>query len=346
MKYPLLFLLFALLSLLFLRDTTLIEAENKLIEIDHYPREAMWSGDSQQFVYFSKDVGQARLEIPEEDWVSYNVVSQTLTEATDWQLQPELSEAELELLKPAVGENGEMSFIYESPSGDYIVCLCDGISIYSREQQQIAHTNYTVYNPFSGPDSFSVIWSADESAFVFTVLSELGYSFSGYGSNYAVDVENTVVVPVEPVIKDKQFKFLVGGINDKSLKVHDISSDGRWVLLTARHDDPTIFQTSFLPFALIVWDTTDSDNSYILENVDVETFLAASFIGESNLELFIVTTEDLFSYQLQSKAKKRLRSDIAADLAYFSPDGNFLSLICCRTNVSAYQLQILDLRTP
>jgi hypothetical protein len=345
MKYPLLFSLFTLVIMFSLHPA---QAQEGILqkELIPYPGNAMWSPDSQQLVYFgTHSVSSARVNMPEEAWAALDVRSRRVHYASRWQLQPELSEEEQALLTPAVNRDGDVSFMYESPSGAYIVCLCGGISIYSRAQQQIAHTNYTVYDPYTGPEWFSVMWSADESAFVFSMYGEQGDLSTGYVFNYTENVESSVVLPVEQEIKGKNFNFLSFDFRDSTEKAHDISDDGRWVVFAARHDDLTILDADDLDYYLVVWDTRNADNSYLITDFDVESILAASFRGASESELLIVNAEGLLRYDLRTQTKTVLLSNLMiAARAIFSPDSRYLALISdYQLDTSNFQLQILDL---
>jgi hypothetical protein len=325
-------------------DGTLFYAEH----LEDYPEHAMWSSDSQQFSFLLRETGPARLKVNTPDsWVNYTIGAQTLTYSLEWQLQPELTPAELQFLDPGITDEGHEAVRFESPSGEYIVCLCGGITIYSRTQQQFAQTGYPAMDAFHGPDHFYVYWSEDESAFVFNNLDEVGDQLSaGYVTNYALDISDTTVLPISPLLSEgKSYELFMYGIDDQRIKVHDLSSDGQQVLLTARHVDRAFGDIYLFPYLMIVWDTTDPDNSIIIQDIDRDTFMAASFVHGSDEAVLILTTEGLFHYDLATEVKTLLPLVVGQmDRVHFSPDGKYLALTCCRdSDYSAYQLQIIDL---
>jgi Tol biopolymer transport system component len=329
------------------RTSALAQIQTGLFEIEltYYPANAMWSTNSKQFVYFSSSsISSARVDMPDENWAELDVNLGNVTYSTKWQLQPELSTEEMLLLNPAVNTDGDVSFMYESPSGAYIVCLCGGISIYSRQQQRIAHTPYTVYDPYSGPEWFSIMWSDDESAFVFSAFGEEGMLSTGYVYNYTDNVESSIILPVEQKIQDKNLNFLSFNPIEPNEKVHDISYNGRWVIFIARHDDPSIIDINALDYYLVVWDTQNPDSSYLVKDIDVKSILAASFVGASESDLLILNSEGLLHYDFKTHTKTGLSSSfVRATKALFSPDSRYLALICCRDQGADYNLYIVDL---
>lgn len=317
------------------------------LEMMGYPKEVMWSSDSQRLAFYDISVGTMGIpsvNTPDEGWVEFNVTTQTLSRSTRWPLQPQLSAQEQQLLAPGVSERGEESLVFESPSGNYIACLCGGLALYDRSQQTLQYSGYTVMQPFAGPDEFSVLWSEDESAFVFKNVDDSDYIYAYYVHNYQPQMENLEVIEADPQIQGQLYSFFHEFEFPAIQKAYDISDDGEWVLMLAR---PVISTNDLEQIALrvIVWNTQNSDESYLIGNVKPDTIKGMSFAGTSHTELLIVNEDGLIHYNVLTGTQTVIDASIQPSHAYFSPDSRYLAMICC-WDVSGNQtinMTILDL---
>lgn len=314
-----------------------------------FPRQAMWSNDSQRLVFHEYADGlDISINMPEgkDQWIQYDMLSNTVTRHTRWPLQPQLSPEELALLSPAVGESGEESLIFESPNGNYIACLCGGITVYSRLQQEFVNLPYTVIEPFMGSDEFTVFWSQNESAFIYSTRNVWGAGgdFIAHISNFTSDVADAEVEAVIAgfEIRGNTYSNRVRNYQIVREKVHDISSDGKHVLVGMRLID--LQNPGNKPLRLIVWNVSDPDASAIIDDIDIETIKGASFIGENTTDLLVINDEGLIQYDVSSKTNSLLASSLPASEAYFSLDSRYVALTCCIDLSGPQTVTILDLQ--
>lgn len=312
-----------------------------------FPRQAMWSNDSQRFVFHEyADVPKARVNMPEgeDDWIQYDTLSNTVTRHTRWPLQPQLSPKELALLSPAIGEDGEESLIFESPNGNYIVCLCGGITVYSRLQQAFVNLPYSVIEPFRGPDEFGLHWSQNESAFIYSTRDvwDFGADFLAHISNYTGDVAEAQVVIPELLIRGDRYTNRPHNFRLVREKVYDVSTDGSQVLFAMRYTNLQNINNE--PLRLIVWNVSDPDASVIIDDIDIETIKGASFIGDSTTDLLVINDDGLIQYDVSLGTNSVLAPSLSASEAYFSPDSRYVALTCCIDVSGQLMVAILDLQ--
>lgn len=324
-----------------LDDYTLVTIESKA-----YPRQAMWSNDSLNFVFFENiSLDYAGVNLPVDAWIRYNINSKAVTRHKRWPLQPELTEEDLKIIEPITDDAGEESLLFESPDGRFVVCVCYGFKIFDRVQQTWIRLNNGIVEPFKGPDHFRVFWSGNSEAFILLNVDDYDYPHHYLISNNSIDIQSVVVRDITSTINNKLYRLDPRNLVHLTEKVYDISDDGEQVLFFGRYipeNNPDIMSRTA---ALIVWNTSEPDASYVLENVNSETVISAGFLPNSDTELWIVNKDGLAHYDLTTSTYSVIDSTITASEAYFSPDGNYLALICCWNSEDLdYQVTILDLQ--
>lgn len=278
-----------------------------------------WANDSSQFVFQeASDVGVYTEGL--NTWHSYSIMTEHLTSADFWPLQPDITVAQWQTFEiyPLAKDS---SFVFASPNGRYIVynaigtdshmpiALPLGIADLNTSQYEILD-EVLVSNSamFSIPtiDYAAVRWSPDNN--FFTISTELPTTLI-----YFVDISNGINNPeVHPLHEDVI-------INDE---VFDIRS-----VLDIVGDNLLLYGGPRGNRSIVVWNATSADG---YEIPIVGEVAGAKFYGETVDQVLFVDEEGLKDYysanSIINVISPAITSSWAAGGAYFSPNGEYLAI--------------------
>lgn len=326
-------------------------AQNDGVVLIHQPEsyggEAMWSADSQAFVFYEYLDGGVypHVNVPVESWTKLNIATGNVTHHTRWPLQPFFTLAEREILQTPYepGDALDEYFAFESLDGRFVLCVCYGTKIFDRTQGAATWFNVAIIQADRGPRNAQVMWSRNGEAFVALNIDEYGFLYHYYVSNYSENVEDVQFRDVAFTANSHAYRIYANDTVRLRDKVYDLSDDGKLVLLLGRRELEEPYSEYRWPQYPIVWNTADPDASYILDDLKPETIDGMSFVHGSDTELWIINEDGLLRYDLTINLQVVIDPDFAADDLYFSPDGKYLASVCCSTDYRTLQITIRDL---
>jgi hypothetical protein len=238
-------------------------------------------------------------------------------------LQPALSTTEMQEFTPLSSERP--SFIYESPNGQYLTYAIDEtyeLTLANRQpiEKIVLQPGVTIPDPISGPDAFNVMWSNDSTAYTVMYASAFSDDFGTiFVSGYTSDISSGSNLYIgESGFNGRYFRHL---------RIHDIASDGKLVLLTGEEVIPNSDAQDFSS-KLILWNPATPDSGEILDSVASNEMWGASFANNENKLLFI-NKRGLLQYDRLSGETIVVSSDFSADWvqnAIFSPRGDKVAI--------------------
>ncbi len=338
-----------ILGILFLFSTTATLAQSNSASpfYPDIPYNEIWSANSQKFVFYDTAAGdlEESVQISTPNWLEYDVTTQETTNQNTWPLQPTLTDDERQTFDVSTNPDGRESFIYESPDGRFLVYGKGNetddsgrwsIGIADRQQGQAVTLPIHVWDPFSGPRYFKVLWSADSKAFAANFLSDDGTPVFVHVGGYEADLSGAVVNWFSISVKDRNF-YPFGGYGQD---IFALSGDGSHVLLTSNEEtaeDPSS------PVKLLLWDVLNPDASQIIDSLDGGKIGATSFVPGDETKLLILNDAGLMLYDLSNGESTQITTDInteSTQRAAFSPDGNWLVSV---TGDGAFMMNVKDL---
>lgn len=288
-----------------------------------------WDANGSRFAFFDPLLitdEYPSVNIEEDAWVEYNVLTNTLSRSKVWPLQPQLSQSQLELLNPGALE-GDTSVMYSSPNKRYVVYARESspddyygfrVTVADLETNIVVDTSVPISNPARVRDLFDVYWSEDGKSFV--VKSRLYYSqLVTYFANYEESLSNLTSTTFDLEIGQRDFTLI-----DETQRVIDISPDGSQILMAVLEIPTTNPADTNWPTRLVVWNPKNSENSIILDDIDDSTVGALVF--SSNNTLYLVTDQGLMSYDLLLRQSHVVDSTITYDASSFSPNATHIIL--------------------
>lgn len=297
-----------------------------------------WSSDSETLVFqdlltYNANGGNDIGVQPETSgtWHTYHVTSGQLTDEDVWPLQPALTPEQVQLFE-IVTDDGQISFVFPSPNGRYIVYAAQKPPDWQamslpvgladlQTGEHIIFTNMGVSNleTFSMTEEISdytVLWSADSGAFTIETRSLHGSAPRvNFVSNYATSVHNATSQPLH------QDGVSIGGVPVYATAAHDFSSSGRQVLLQG--------PVSISPPVddLFIWDPDDPTQSRIVTSSNI---IQAMFSPLSDNLVWYIDETGLVEYNLSNDTATVLDPAIKSTNLYgawFSPDGQYVAVL-------------------
>jgi hypothetical protein len=288
-----------------------------------------WSPDSERVVFFDLSTATQEypaVKIPTDSWIEYNLTKAKLTRSNIWQLQPQLTQEQMELLKPATFEEFP-SVLYQSPDRRYMVFgrrssyddyFGHHVTIADLQQNVVQDTSAFIANPSRVKDYFDVLWSEDSSSFVTVSLLNFIPTITHF-TQYRDDLSKIVLTPFELVIRSRRFAVV-----DEQNRVFDISPEGQTVLLIASEESRSVKDSFGWQKYLIVWNPANPASSVIIDTFDTDKIRDAAFA--SNNLVRMITDKGLVEYTISTETLQVIDSTFTADSADFSPDANHVVL--------------------
>lgn len=277
-----------------------------------------WSSDSQYvsfFNYYGANPSVYLDESSSRNWQRFDPVTGILTASKTWPQQPSLTDDENEFFRPTDLSDGSITYIYESPNKRYIVycSFAEATStlliLGNRAGMELLGLDYTIYNPFIGPEFFRVIWSADSSAFV--TFDERLPAVLRYVTNFDKSLMDATVSSLNE-------------IDYSAWDVFDLSDDGKWVLILAY----TISPASEISQTLMIANPLNLSENIVLQTQNASEITAAIFAPDNANQVLFVSEQGLGLYDMESQQVSILDSSITAEYGTpiaFSPDGRWLA---------------------
>ncbi|MBZ0317807.1 MAG: hypothetical protein K8L91_15410 [Anaerolineae bacterium] len=273
-----------------------------------------WSSDSQFVSFFDAFGANPSVHLDElsvRSWQKYDPVTGILTASKTWPQQPMLTDDEQDFFRPTDLPDGSTTYIFESPNKHHLV-YCSPIQaspslliLGNRAGMELLGLDDVINNPFIGPHSFRVIWSADSSAFV--TIDERQPAVLRYVTNFDTWLRSTQVTRLHK----RDFR---------AWDVFDLSDDGNLVLVLG--DTVEIRQQ------LMVVNPLNLSENIVLQTPDASEITAAIFAPDNANQILFVSEQGLGLYDMESQRVSILDSSITAELGVpiaFSPDGRWLA---------------------
>ncbi len=317
---------FTLIALLVFSRLNSVEAQNPTQEIySRIPTNLSWSSDSSSLAFQEGGFGWEGVQAK---WYEYTINTEILTELDTWPYQPSLAPDEIAQFDIATDENGQMSFILPSPDNRFIVYAATRPASWGDRPfwplglADLQTSEYCIFEDIHAEDltnfgrTYAVRWAEDSRSFtVFTI--------SAYGSAQQV----FYFTNLEAGINNLTYRSLLSGEiipEDENLYIwdsFDISDDGNRLLLS----NLVILPDNVSGNQLVVWDSLHPRQSkYLMEGNIVE----ASFVGEGDQQLLVITGDGIVLYDLVAKSMTILDNNIDADYLYdawISPNGEYIA---------------------
>jgi hypothetical protein len=292
------------------------------IYVGTIPSNLSWSTDNQDLIFLGTGIERA-VNVSTADWYKYDTLTNTLSQYQTWPLQPALSTTEKQEFMPLSLKRP--SFIYGSPNGQYLTYAIDEtykLTLANRQpvEKIVLQPGVTIPDPISGPDAFNVLWSNDSTAYTVMYASAFSDDFGTiFVSGYTSDISNGVNLYIgESGFNDRYFRHL---------RIHDIASDGKLVLLTGEEVIPNSDAQDFRS-KLILWNPATPDSGEILDSIASNSVRGAGFANNENMLLFI-NDQGLLQYDRLSGETIVLSSDFSSNWiqdAIFSPLGDKVAI--------------------
>lgn len=273
-----------------------------------------WSSDSQYVSFLDAFGANPPVYLDESSvrsWRQYDPVTGNLTASKTWPQQPLLTDDEQDFFQPTDLPDGSTTYIFESPNKHHLV-YCSPIqaspsllTLGNRAGMELLGLDDVINNPFIGPRSFRVIWSADSSAFV--TFDERQPAVLRYVTNFDRWLRSTQVTRLHK----RDFT---------AWDVFDLSDDGDVVLVLG--DSGAIHQK------LMVVNPLNLSETVVLQTPDASEITAAIFAPDNANQVLFVSEQGLGLYDMESQQVNILDSSIKAEYGVpiaFSPDGRWLA---------------------
>lgn len=277
-----------------------------------------WSADGRFFV-FGNDTIPSAVTSDTSSWLSYDSETKILSEGYDrWPLQPSLSNAQQNLIALGRHVDGNESFAFLSPSGQYLVYGTSQLpKNWSDENAaplavaDLTDKNFISYetlvvNPFRAIDrilGFSVEWADDDSAFIASNYGSFGVSSVYYVTGYSSGVINGY---------EELYVIKVAGENYPVAYFYDISSDGNTILLNAQQGGADV---------VIFWNSQMGAKDRIIFDRNDNVFDASFSSTKQDVVLLLTQNSGLLEYDLVRGESTVLNPNLTYN-AVFSPNGN------------------------
>jgi hypothetical protein len=321
-----------------------------------------WSPDESSFIYYdtskypdavSTDIDDKGSQVTYPLWQQYIINSRTLVSSITFPLQPDFTSDELATFAPY-----QDGFAYVSPNGDVIAYPKDisgteyigglPLAIASISENAGITTNHII-DGLNSPDTTRFLWSGDSTKLAVNYVSNAGNSIIVYfdlkaGDNKlaAKEIEINSFNSYYPLVYANKAYAPVIPFEDQLL---DISNSGRKVLFKGRLVSEHI---SSEPQKLIVWSPQSANENDVIEQIEGNTVLAASFLPNSDTQIFIVNDSGLVTYNLATKESIIMGPDLNSTSlvkASFSPNGTWLAVVT-QNKLSFLNLSSLVLSPP
>jgi hypothetical protein len=301
------------------------------------PINLAWSPNSQQIVF-------QNLEDTEPDdrgaplpWHSYNVVSQNITQADVWPLQPTIQQTQL--LNVYYGREynnpfGEMPFVFVSPNGllavypvappdsecppSYNYCFGYLALANLKTGESITFADMPILSLLNFQSTYKITWSADSSSFTFESNSSTGLrDYLSYVTGITPDLDSVEALPIFFVLNES-LNITVAGERFLPSDALAISPNGQQLVLNG-------FGKT------VLWDTLNSENNRLLEVRDERfdnTTPAAMFSPYEQGVIWFIGDLGLTRYEIATERKTVVNPEINngwIQWAWFSPDGRYVA---------------------
>ncbi len=297
-----------------------------------------WSLNNQSIVFY--EGGDIPLkELPSDSsqgrWWKYDVSSNTLTAQYVWPLEPILTNSERQQLH--ILKN---TFTLKSPNSRYLIYVetqtdtdTDRIVLRDQQlQQQYILSRRATPLFLGGSDSFSVLWSGDDSHFIlkttvdeFTTLTYYTLDLKTLANTKSTPIDKLNIVNDEYVLAD----------------AYSLSYDGKVALVMAKKKDSITSDLVLLNLGSIF-------SGKILQSVKSGTTISAGFVSGNSQRASILTKDSLL--QIDTASDKvtsliKLLETVNGQEAVFSPDGKKAVVIYTADNKSSSKVFLLDIVT-
>jgi hypothetical protein len=298
------------------------------------PMNLAWSPDSQQIVFQNLYDGGSYDPLP---WHSYDVVSQQITQASVWPLQP--TSQQTQQLRVYYGREYDnsfnlMPFVFVSPNGllavypiappdaecppSYVSCIGYLALANLETGESITFADMPILSLLNFQSTYKIMWSADSSSFTFESNSSTGLrDYLSYVTGITPDLDAVEALPIF---------FLL----NESLNI--IVADERFFPLDALAISPNGKQLILHGFGkTVLWDTLHSENNRLLETREepdqISTF-GAIFSPYEQGVVWFVGDLGLTRYEVATRTKTIIDPEINIGWvrqAWFSPDGRYVA---------------------
>jgi hypothetical protein len=289
-----------------------------------------WSTDSQLLV-FADEVGTG--------WFTYDLKTQRLTLTTgEWPLQPILTSAEADFLKPIASltsadsltpaadqisskmflSNHQQFIVYagkrvEATEAGWLLNIGDLLN------KKVIQTSIEVVHPFGDVDDFNILWNKKNTVFVVGATPLNGgplfiYVWGFQNGSRAQTIE--------------LFSLSFAGVTYQPDEVYVLSSNGQQVLmrlLNLKSINATVPLNR-----LFIWNAAVPNKSRLIEGIDNNNILGAAFAPDDEQQLLIVNAQGLINYALPDHKIRVLDATINSTMyskVLFSPDSKWLAVV-------------------
>ncbi|MGB1287343.1 MAG: hypothetical protein ACPG7F_12465 [Aggregatilineales bacterium] len=282
----------------------------------------LWSTDGRTLVFQDSCCTTGEVTISEQNWYSYDVLTDTLTASHTWYLKPQFTAGEMSSAKI-----NDTFFNFVSPDGRYVAYSADmpqlnnPFHLYDRQADTSVLMPYDHIVNQSGTDWFNVWWSDNSSAFVARLSSNLSYEpydpHYHYVSNY-----NNIIVYVEFI---RIYDTSINGDEYRLIRIYDISPNGQYLLIGAAKIGDSGGR-------LLYYEPNNPSATDVipLSEVLVTNVYTAQFLQGDNNRIIYLNENGIYTYDRTTGVSELIRDDVKStdyrDMV-FSPGGKHLALV-------------------